>query len=34
MDKLVGQCADITSSAYQYRADRKPDENHPKAGSR
>jgi hypothetical protein len=31
MDKLVGQCADITSSAYQYRADRKAEENPPES---
>jgi len=31
MDTLVGQCADITSSAYQYRADRKAEENPPES---
>ena len=30
-DKLVGQPADIASSAYQYRADRKADENPPES---
>lgn len=29
MDKLVGQPADIAPSAYQYRADRKPEDNPP-----
>jgi hypothetical protein len=31
LDKLVGQPADIASSAYQYRADRKPDANAPES---
>ena len=31
MGKLVGQPADIASSAYQYRADRKPEENPPES---
>ena len=31
LDKLVGQPADIASSAYQYRADRKPEENPPES---
>jgi hypothetical protein len=31
LDKLVGQPADIASSAYQYRADRKADENPPES---
>lgn len=31
LDKLVGQPADIASSAYQYRADRKPEENAPES---
>ena len=30
-DKLVGQPADIASSAYLYRADRKPEENAPES---
>ncbi len=30
-DKLVGQPVDIASSAYQYRADRKPDKNPPES---
>ena len=30
-EKLVGQPADIASSAYQYRADRKADENSPES---
>ena len=31
MDKLVGQFADVSSSAYQYRADRKAEENSPES---
>ena len=31
LDKLVGQPADIASSAYQYRADRKPEDNPPES---
>jgi hypothetical protein len=31
LDKLVGQPADIAPSAYQYRADRKPEENPPES---
>jgi hypothetical protein len=31
IDKLVGLPADIASSAYQYRADRKPDQNPPES---
>src|SRR5512137_291262 len=31
LDGLVGQPADIASSAYQYRADRKPEENAPES---
>ena len=31
LDKLVGQPADIASSAYQYRADRKAEENAPES---
>ena len=31
LEKLVGQPADIASSAYQYRADRKADENPPES---
>ena len=30
-DKLAGKPADIASSAYQYRADRKPDQNQPES---
>ena len=30
-DKLVGQQVDIAPSAYQYRSDRKPDENPPES---
>ena len=31
LDKLAGQSADIAPSAYQYRADRKPEENRPES---
>jgi hypothetical protein len=31
LDRLVGQPADIAASAYQYRADRKPEENPPES---
>jgi hypothetical protein len=31
LDRLVGQPADIASSAYRYRADRQPDQNPPEA---
>ena len=31
LDKLMGQPADIAPSAYQYRADRKPEENSPES---
>ena len=31
LERLVGQPADIASSAYQYRADRRPEENPPES---